>query len=342
MQQNTSHIKICVRLPNWLGDTVMSLGFLYLLRQAYPNAFIAVITKKGLEDLVGTLPEADEVFVFSKQEYKGIRGVWKFGKRVLKPQNFDLFFVLPDSFSSAVMAYASSAKKRIGFRAEGRSFLLTHTYYKPVGKHRVEDYASLIQQYDSSVASMSPVVRLPHLQTQTDIESYMIVNTNSESITSRLPVEKAVELITLIQQQISLPIIIIGAPKEAVYVEEVLQHLPNKNEIENKVGKTTLPELQSLIQNASLMITSDSGPAHIASASGIPLIVITGAGDERNTGPYQNPKAMAVRNGSLPCEPCVKNYCKLSPLPQCLVQMNMQKAIDAADFLVKKDNDKRI
>ncbi len=334
-------IKICVRLPNWLGDAVMSLGFLRLLRQAYPSAFISVVIKKRLEPLITELPEINEVFIFTKDKYKGLRGVWKYGKRLAERHRFDLFFVLPDSFSSAMMAFASGAKKRIGFKKEGRSFLLTDVYKKPVGRHRVEDYASLIQQFNPSVLDSKPIVQLPFEKVEIT-EPYLIVNTNSESLTSRLPVEKAVELIRLVQQQFSLPIKLTGSPKEAAYVDEVIEQLPNKKNIENLAGKTNLNELITLIQSASFMISSDSGPAHIASASGIPLVVVTGAGNEHSTGPYQNPKAIAVRNGTLPCEPCVKNYCKLAPLPQCLVQMQMQKAIDAANTVLNKNNDNNV
>jgi ADP-heptose:LPS heptosyltransferase len=39
-------MKILVRLPNWLGDTVMAVGFIQALKQSYPNALISVITKK--------------------------------------------------------------------------------------------------------------------------------------------------------------------------------------------------------------------------------------------------------------------------------------------------------
>ncbi|MDQ2751641.1 MAG: glycosyltransferase family 9 protein, partial [Bacteroidota bacterium] len=278
-------VKICVRLPNWLGDAVMSLGFLQLLRDAYPEAFISVVIKKGLETLVNELHGVDEVFVFNKETYKGIRGVWKYGKRLAERHRYDLFFVLPDSFSSAMMAFASHAKQRIGFKKEGRSFLLTKTYKKPVGKHRVEDYASLLQQFNPSVSGKVPRVHLPVMNEERS-EPYLIVNINSESITSRLPVEKAVQLISLVQQEFSLPIKLIGAQKEKAFVDEVIGLLPHQNNIENVAGETSLHQLQTLIQNAKGMISSDSGPAHIGSASQIPLVVITGAGNETNTGPY--------------------------------------------------------
>ena len=335
-------MRICVRMPNWLGDTVMSLGFLQLLQQAYPDASICIITKKDLEGLIALLPNISEIFTFSKEENKGLKGVWQFGKRIAAKQPFDLFFALPTSFSSALMAYASGAKKRIGFGGEGRFFLLTHVYKKPKNKHRVEDYATLIQLFNPAVSHLKPSIHLPSLATAKQADPYLIINTNSESITSRLPVTKAVELITLFQTS-GMPIKLIGGKKEVDYVNEIYELLPQKINVEVWAGKTNLQQLITLIQQAFFMVSSDSGPAHIASASGVPLVVVTGAGDEKNTGPYGNNKAVAVRNGTLPCEPCVKNYCKLAPLPQCLVQLNMQKVKAAADALLKglKDDDNR-
>ncbi len=329
-------MKICVRMPNWLGDTIMSLGFLQLLKEAYPDADISVIIKKGSEQVIGLLPGINRIYTFSKEENKGLKGVWKFGKQIAAEQKFDLFFVLPESFSSAVMAYASGAEKRIGFRKEGRNFLLSHSYKKPQNKHRVEEYASILQFFNPDILDKKPVVHLPSL-IEKKSEPYLIINTNSESITSRLPVPKAVELITIFQQY-SLPIKLIGANKEVTYVNEIFDLLPQKSGIEILAGKTSLQQLITLLQQAVLVISTDSGPAHIASASGIPLVVITGAGDERNTGPYHNNKAIAVRNGKLPCEPCVKNYCKLGPLPVCLLELDLQKVKTAADILSNQQN----
>lgn len=332
------NLRICVRLPNWLGDTIMSLGFLHLLREAYPSAEISVVVKKGLEGIVALLPDIKHIYLFSKEERKGLRGVWSFGRNLKSIQKFDLFFVLPDSFSSAVMAFGSGAKKRIGFGAQGRGFLLTNSYQKPSGRHRVEEYSAIIQLYKPDSIHTKPLVHLPLIANKSS-QPYIIINTNSESVTSRLPVKKAVELISIFQQY-NLPVKLIGGSKEVAYVNEIFNLLPHQKDTEVLSGKTNLYELITLLQGASFVISSDSGPAHIASASGIPTVVVTGAGDERNTGPYYNKKAVTIRNGTLPCEPCVKNYCKLGPLPQCLVQLELQKVTAAADDLLnqlKKD-----
>ncbi|MEO6850654.1 MAG: glycosyltransferase family 9 protein, partial [Mucilaginibacter sp.] len=110
-------MKILIRLPNWLGDVVMSTAFISAVHQLYPEAQLDVIIKKELGGIVALMPELKNVFQFSKEEYKGLSGVFRFGKR-LRPEKYDLFFCLPDSISSAVMAWATNAKKRVGFSRE--------------------------------------------------------------------------------------------------------------------------------------------------------------------------------------------------------------------------------
>ncbi len=69
------------------------------------------------------------------------------------------------------------------------------------------------------------------------------------------------------------------------------------------------------------MLTTDSGPAHVANALGTPAIVLFGAGNENNTAPYNNNKKI-IRLNKLSCEPCLKNRCKLYEVPQCLQQLD--------------------
>src|ERR1700753_2887306 len=122
-------MKILIRLPNWLGDVVMSTAFVAAVQQLYPNSQVDVIIKKELSGIADLIPGLHKVYPFSKQEYKGLKGVFRFGK-TFRNEKYDLFFCLPDSLSSAVMAWATGAKQRIGFGKEGRFFLLSKSYKK--------------------------------------------------------------------------------------------------------------------------------------------------------------------------------------------------------------------
>ncbi|MCU7548958.1 glycosyltransferase family 9 protein [Chitinophagaceae bacterium LB-8] len=316
-------MKILVRLPNWLGDLVMSTGFIHQLQQFYPGASISVIAKKGIHDLLQYFPSFEHQFIFNKNEYKGIKGLWKFGKEIQKTDQFDLFFSLPDSFSSAIIGWASGAKKRIGFKKEMRGLVMTHTYTKPGHLHRVEEYIALLEMFTGKKA-ITPNVSLHH---NFQKKQYVVVNINSEASSRRLTVPKAVEELKLLRKNIKHPIYLIGAPKEKPFIDEVLNKLENKSNIENVAGKTNLPQLVELLASAQLMLTTDSGPAHLANALGTNTIVLFGAGNEANTAPYNAKLLTGIRLGKLSCEPCVKNVCKLYKVPQCMQQLDMEMII---------------
>ncbi|MBD0288361.1 MAG: hypothetical protein ICV79_23480, partial [Flavisolibacter sp.] len=96
-------MKILVRLPNWLGDMVMSVGFLHQLQKSFPEAAISVIAKKGIHELLPFFPPTKHQFVFDKAANSGLRGLWRFGHSIKSIESFDLFFCLPPSFSAAFM-----------------------------------------------------------------------------------------------------------------------------------------------------------------------------------------------------------------------------------------------
>lgn len=319
-------MKILVRLPNWLGDMVMATGFIHQLQQFYPDASISVIAKKGIHDLLPYFPPFEHQFIFSKDQYKGMKGLWQFGRAIQKTEQFDLFFSLPDSFSSALIGLASGAKKRIGFKKELRGLVMTHTYTKPGHLHRVEEYIALLESFTGKKASASNVSLKHNFQKK----QHIVVNINSEASSRRLTVSKAVEELNLLRRSTKETIYLIGAPKEAPFINEVAISLEDKTNIENVAGKTNLLQLVELLASAQLLLTTDSGPAHLANALGTYTVVLFGAGNEANTAPYNQSLLTAIRLGKLSCEPCVKNVCKLYEVPQCMQQLDMNMVITKA------------
>ena len=319
-------MKILVRLPNWLGDMVMSVAFVRQLAKTYPGAEIHVIVKKGLEELLPFFPHISGTFVFNKQDYPGLQGAWKFGKEISRKQPFDLCFVLPNSFSSAAMAYATRAAERIGYRNEMRSLLLTRAYSRPGNVHRVTTYLRLLTNY-SGKAFTNPNVKLEHGFLK---ENYVVLNINSEASSRRLTLKKAVELLNTIISKTSLPVYMIGSPKEKLFVDEVASSSLAPEKVVNMAGKTALPELCRVLASARLMISTDSGPAHLANALGTETIVLFGAGNELHTAPFNKDLCTVIRLGELSCEPCEKNTCVRFDTPQCLERLSSHKIAETA------------
>lgn len=328
-------MKILIRLPNWLGDVVMSTAFIQAVVELFPGAKVDVIIKKELNGIVALIPGLQTIHPFSKQEYKGLTGVYRFGKK-LKIEKYDLFFNLPSSLSSLVMGWATGAKKRIGFGKEGGFFLLTNVYKKPLSVHRVDEYISLLEQFTGKTIK-NKQVKLNIANLVKIDKTRVLINFNSEAESRRMPIDKGRNIINLFLETFkNTRFTFIGSSKEADFVNQVIEGT-NSDRIENFAGKTDLVTLSNLMAASAAVLTTDSGPAHLANSVGTPTIVLFGAGNEYNTAPYNKQNLVVLRYGKLSCEPCVKNTCELYGIPKCMQLLDELQIINALSVYLPHD-----
>ncbi len=317
-------MKILVRLPNWLGDMVMSVGFMKQLEEAFPGGEISVIVKEGLQSLLSFFPKTKHHFVFSKKKYKGLKGAYRFGKTIAAKEKFDLFICIPDSLSAAVMGFATGAKIRIGYKKDLRNIFLTKYFSKRKSIHRAEEYTDLLNFF----LDRNPLPISVSLKSEGSTNGQIILNINSEASSRRLPTEKAVSLINTLRRQIDNEIVLTGSPTEKEFVDNVYNTITDKKGIINLAGKTNLHELADVISKAKLMLSTDSGIAHLGNAFGLHTIVLFGAGNENKTAPYNKESLTVIRLGELSCEPCENNICKRFGTPKCLTLLSDQTITD--------------
>ena len=324
-------MKILIRLPNWLGDVVMSTAFIAAVKQLYPGAFVDVIIKKELSGIARLIPELNQIYSFSKQEFPGLGGAYRFGKN-LRSQQYDLFFSLPDSISAATMGWATKAKKRVGFGKEGSFFLLTKVCRKPVNKHRVDEYLSILEQFTGKAVTDRQVkINAGNLAAKNN--NRVLINLNSEADSRRMPLNKGIILVnTLTSTFPNVTFAFIGGPKDVEYVNQLTMCVSSIIQIENYVGKTDLEGLANLMAESKVILTTDSGPAHLANSVGTSTIALFGAGNEHNTAPYNKDNLTTIRAGKLECEPCVRNTCKLYGIPKCMELLDEVQIINAVSL----------
>ena len=118
--------KISVVLPNHLGDVVMATPALRALRRGRPEAEITAVVQEILAPILGGCPWIDRVWTHRIYSAGGqlarLRRRWAVGKQL---KGTDCVIVLPNSFSSALLAAASGAPCRVGYRRNGRGWLLS-------------------------------------------------------------------------------------------------------------------------------------------------------------------------------------------------------------------------
>jgi heptosyltransferase II len=317
-------MKILVRLPNWLGDMVMSVAFMKQLEEVYPGAEISVIIKEGLQSLLSFFPKTKHRFIFSKIKYRGLQGAYRFGRIIGAKEKFDVFFCLPDSFSAAFIGFAAGARSRTGYKKEFRGLLLTHAFNKRKNIHRVEEYTDLLEFF-SGKKTKALSVKLENKQTG---NSQIIVNINSEASSRRLPKLKAISLINNLRGRTKSDILLTGSPSEKDFVDSVYNALDDKNKICNIAGNTNLEELAKVISNVKVILSTDSGVAHLGNALGVHTVVLFGAGNENKTAPFNKERCTVIRLGKLSCEPCGDNICRRFGTPKCLTFLSDQQIIN--------------
>jgi ADP-heptose:LPS heptosyltransferase len=329
-------MKIVIRLPNWLGDLVMATAFVEATRQLYPDDVIDVIIKKELSSIAPMIEGINKIHIFSKQEYPGLGGVLRFGK-TLRDEQYDIFFNLPASISSAVMAWGTRAKKRVGFTQEGGIFLLTNAYKKPTDVHHVDKYLTILEQFTGKAVTDKHVWL--NAEKPADEPHRVLVNFNSEASSRRMPLDKGKHMInTLTANFPKTTFTFIGSPKEKEYVVQLLDGLDNADRLENITGTTNLPQLSTIMACSNVILTTDSGPAHLANGVGAPSIVLTGAGNEHYTAPYNTKDMYIVRYGKLECEPCGRNVCKLYGVPKCMLGLDEAEIINIMSKYINHAN----
>lgn len=124
-------------------------------------------------------------------------------------------------------------------------------------------------------------------------------------------------------------IILVGSPDEQALIEDIAIGLDSKN-ILNFVGKTSVDELITLIEHADILISTDTGPSHIASAVNTPVLAMLGPNDYRKTGPYSHSEnQVEIISLVLDCSPCLpdgsikncrNNICMIDLKPEIVLK----------------------
>lgn len=329
-------MKILVRLPNWLGDVVMSIAFINKLKDIHRDSTIDIIIKEELEDIVRFLPQVRHTYLYSRTKHKNILQKYKFAREIRANEKYDLFFTLPNSFSSAFIGFFSGAKERIGYKGDWRDILLTKSYSNTFEVHRVEEYLLLLKLYFGSIGLFKGGIYLDFPDTLAENtylpNDFIVFNATSEAISRSLPYQLAIKVVNNLIDTFKIPVVFTGNSSSKDYYDYLSKNIKEPSYIINLSGKTKIQGLIDVMKAAKIIISTDSGPAHLANALDKKLIVFFGAGNELNTGPYNKSSTMILR-AHLECSPCVSNICKFGS-PKCLLALDPREVVRKAEKLL--------
>jgi heptosyltransferase-2 len=351
MAETKSHqIKsIVVRGTNWVGDAVMTVPALRELRRLFPEAHITLATRSWAEGLFEDAKFIDDLMV---HEGSGLRSVVR-QVREWRRHNFDLAVLLPNSLETALVASLARVPLRIGYATDGRQRLLTHPLDLPDSRssqHEVFYYLNIIArlewlvtreqsflntQPDASleVAEHRKVVARDLLRQNGITDGRPLIALCPGSINSRAkrwPAERYAALADRFIDECGADVLLIGSAAEAEVSLEVSGRMHNNPVI--FTGKTELAELVAVLSLVDLLVTNDTGPAHIAAALGRPTLVIFGPTNPLTTRPFST-YGEIVR---VPpdCAPCMLRDCPIDH--RCMTAISPSEVFERARVMLER------
>ena len=307
-------MKILIETPTWLGDAVMTTPAIENLTKAYPTAKITLFGSKIALDALSNHPKvARSVVDTSKDSGNRLVNIYNISKVLGK---HDLAISFRSHIFSRLLLTLTGSKRRYIYKK--RNYAIPH--------HQVERYNDFISEITGTFRETGKL-RLYHEPFIYYRPTLGINPGATYGSAKRWYPDRFAK--TAIAYANRYDIIIFGSPAEvemANEIEESLREMGAKN-IENMAGKTTIPQLCSMIGGLSLFITADSGPMHIAAAYGVPTLSIFGPTNHLETSQWKNFDSIILRK-ELDCAPCMKRTCPLGT-HECMKSITADDAIEA-------------
>jgi len=288
-------LRVAITRLSAIGDAIMSMPLACALRQHYPDAFITWIAEPGAGAILKGHACIDELVVLPKGWLKSPRTVMQLRKR-LHAMQIDIALDPQSLSKSAIAAWLTGARHRIGFQSpRGRelSVLINNTRHKLRQKHVVDSQLELLQylgieqpgvqfQIPRDAAAEQVVDRF--LDESQIAGTFASINPGAGWDSKLWPADRFGLVAKYLGEQHGIRSIVVWAgEKERAWAEEIAQ-VAGQHAVVSPA--TRLPELAALLRRASLFVSSDTGPAHLAAAVGTPVVGLFGPTLPKVTGPY--------------------------------------------------------
>ncbi|MEW5993145.1 MAG: lipopolysaccharide heptosyltransferase II [Candidatus Zixiibacteriota bacterium] len=341
-------LKVLIRTPNHLGDCIMALPMISEAGEAYRGASITLLTPQHLADLFETNPGIDAIIRIPSDYVHGLIAVVKIRDLVASGE-YDIGYILPPSFGSAAAFKLAGVKERIGYIADGRRLLLSRPLAPPTplnSEHRSELYFNLLRrgagvelEYTRPKLFLNDddTLRARDILARFGVspgDPYAVLAFRAVAESRRWGTENYTELTKALVARHDLKVVLIGSEADRPEGDRIAAAADSGQAV-NLAGKTGLRVSAAVLAGARFFVGNDSGPAHLAAAVGIPIIVLSGADNPKATSPV-TPHKRLIYLEHLDCISCEKNKCPLSgdSSMQCMRHITLEMVLAVVEELV--------
>lgn len=332
--------KMLVVKPSSLGDVIHALPFLNAVRRCFPSARIHWVVDKAFAGVLEGHQMIEKLWVIDKDSWRkpSLKTIKELAalRASLKKEHFDIAVDLQGLLRSALIVAASGAGIRLGLKGfkearEGSAVFYTHSVETSKSMHAVDRYLKAAEFLGCNVSVVE--FPLPRHEAPTWFEelskgeAFGLVIAGARWPTKRWPSERFGELVKRLSADTGVKYFVTGTKDDEALAGEIVSYSGGAGV--SIAGRTTLKELIGIVGRAGLVISTDSGPMHIASALGVPVVALFGPTSPERTGPYG--KSAIVRADSK-CAPCFKRKCADV---KCMEGISVEMAYDAVKGMGK-------
>lgn len=314
----TAPERLLIVLLGAIGDVVCGMPLVQRLRAGWASTRIAWAVEPAAAPLLQTHPAVDELIVFRRGQ--GPAALIEF-LRAVRASRPDLTLDLQRHFKSGLTSWWSGAPQRLGFHwrnsREGNR-LFNNASIEPVRDFtpKLGHFLRFADHLDVPPVPVSfgLAATAPERQHVAPLlagagERFAALWVGSTRPSKHWLPGHTAALCQALRAR-GLGVVLVGGPTDVRFVEAVLA--AGAGDVVDCVGRTSLRDVIAIMERAAVSIGPDSGPMHIATAVGTPVVALFGATSPLRTGPW-GWHHLVIR-GDVPCAPCYLTRCPIGQL----------------------------
>ncbi len=345
--------KILVIRLSAIGDAVRTAPAVYAIRRTFPDAVIHWLVEDRCADILTDFPMVDKLKLVPRRIWKKMGILKRISSffcfiRKLRRENYDLVVDFHGILKSGLYGRLSGCKRRIGYPKEiAKEWNTLFTNEKiPAVSGPLSRYTRnflMARYFDTNVTEINPGLPVSSDDKQIaqdflakygiGLQSavFLYPGTSARGRYKRWAPGNYAKLSDMIQLKLQMPVLIGWGPGEEEIVDQLME---NASEAPVILPATTMKELAAFIGASRVFIGGDTGPMHIASLMGTPVVTIFGPSDPVINKPARFTPFRIV-TASVDCSPCRNKKC--SHL-KCLTAVTPNMVMDSLKAVLSEQN----
>lgn len=329
-----------------IGDVALSTPVIKALRETNRNSYIAMMVSPYAKEILEGGPYLDEIIIYDKNaKHKGLSRSIKFSQN-LKKKFFDLAVILHPTNRVHLTTFFARIPKRIGYD-RNLGLLLTQKlkHTKQFGeKHELEYNLDLLRPLGIETKDKKLYMPL-RLESEEWIQAILrqegvgprdkllAIHPGASCPSKVWPEDRFARVADSLAEKYGFKVLLVAGPKDLKKAEGVLKNI--KHPVINLAGRTSVSQLASVLKRCSLFISNDSGPVHISSAVGTPVISIFGRNQKGLSPKRWGPTGLKDRivHKEVGCIECLAHNCVKEFA--CLKAISVDDVVGVADSILQ-------